>query len=485
MRPWGVVHRAKHGVLVALAAAWLAGCGSDRARAPEAAIVLPDTVTFAEHIAPVVWANCMPCHRPGQAGPFPLITYADVRKRAKMVAFMTGHRYMPPWPADTSYSRFLGERVLGARAIALIAKWVEQGAPPGDTAALPAPPVYPEGSMLGVPDAVVWLPDTFHVPGDNVDRFMIAKAPFVLERDTFLRAIEFVPGNRRIVHHMNGAMISYAPGAKRDPFAGSAYIDADRTTSRDAFELLLLANDDGTYPVLTPNMVNYLPGLSPPIYPPGIGGYAMKREGAFLMNTLHFGPSAHDTTDRSRFNLWFMPKAPERPLQEIQIGTLGITPVEPELVIPPNTVKTFHSSYTLPKPISVITINPHMHLLGRTFIAYAVTPANDTVPLVRINDWDFRWQYAYTFRHLLPLPKGATIHVYGTFDNTRANKSNPFDPPREVRAPRNGHMRTTDEMFQFFVNYVDQRPGDAAISLAPVGPAPSPSARPGGAATSR
>lgn len=343
---------------------------------------------------------------------------------------------------------------------------------------------------MGEPDAVVWLPDTFRIPGDNTDRFMIAKAPYVLPEDTFLRAIEFVPGNRRLVHHMNGAMLNYAAGAKKDPFEGETYVDADRTASRDAFEQLRLPNDDGTYPELTPNAVNHLPGLAPVFYPAGIGGYRIKREGAFLMNTLHYGPSARDTVDRSRFNLWFMPKAPERPVQEIQIGTLGITPVVPPLVVPPDTVMTFQSSYTLPKDISVLTINPHMHLLGRTFLAYAVTLFNDTIPLVRINDWDFRWQYAYTFPHMLHLPKGATIHVYGTFDNTRANKSNPFDPPREVRAPQNGHMRTTDEMFQFFVNYVDHRPGDEGISLAPADRAPSPpdacrDAHPGGAATSR
>jgi hypothetical protein len=428
---------------------------------------LPDTVTFAAHIAPLVWEHCMPCHRPGQAGPFPLISFADVRRKARTVRFMTEHRYMPPWPADTAYSRFLGERVLNAREIALIGRWVDQGLLAGDTVALPAPPIFPEGSLLGEPDAVVWLPDTFHIPGDGRDRFMVAKAPFELEQDTFLRAIEFVAGNRRALHHMNGAMVGYPTGARRDVHAGSAHIDAERTTTPDAYAALALANDDGTYPTLTPNMVNYLPGLMPAFYPPGIGGYAIKRKGAFLMNTLHYGPSLRDTIDRSRFNLWFMPAPPERPLREIQIGTRGMTPVVPELIIPPNTVKTFHSSYTLPQAISVLTINPHMHLLGRSLIAYAVTGEQDTIPLVRIPDWDFRWQYAYTFSHMLHIPKGATIHVFGTFDNTTANKSNPYSPPREARAPRDGHMRTTDEMFQFFVNYVDHRPGDDTISLAP------------------
>lgn len=449
----------------------LASCsGTDAKPEPGLPVVagLPDTVTFAD-IAPLMRANCMPCHREGQAGPFPLVSYNDLKRKAKTARKMVLGRWMPPWPADTAYSRFVGVRALNARQIALFIKWVDQGGILGDTSALPPLPVYPEGSILGTPDAVVWLPDTFHIPGDNRDRFMIAKAPFELPRDTFLRAVEFVPGNRRYVHHMNGAMVTYAPGAKKAPLAFSGYIDSDSTRSIDAYGDLHLQNDDGTWPPLTPNMVNYLPGLSPPMYPPGIGGWRVGREGAFLMNTLHYGPSLRDTIDRSHFNLWYSATPPQRPMRELAMGTLGDSPVVPELVIPPDTVMTFRSAFKLPKAISVLTINPHMHLLGKRFLAYAVTPANDTIHLVRINDWDFRWQYAYTFRHLLVLPKGTVIHLEAVMDNTSANRNNPYDPPRTARAPLNGHMRTTDEMLQFFVNYVDYRPGDERISLEPSG----------------
>jgi hypothetical protein len=442
------------------------GTGSESANDPKVPVVagLPDTVTFAD-IAPIMRANCMPCHREGQAGPFPLVSYNDLKRKAKTARKMVLGRWMPPWPADTAYSRFVGERALTARQIALFAKWVDQGVVLGDTSALPPLPVYPEGSLLGKPDAVVWLPDTFHIPGDNRDRFIIAKAPFVLTRDTFLRAVEFVPGNRRFVHHMNGAMVTYPPGGKKEPLQPSGYIDSDSTKSIDAYGELHLQNDDGSWPPLTPNLVNYLPGLSPPMYPPGIGGWRIGREGAFLMNSLHYGPSMRDTVDLSRFNLWFSATPPERPMRELAMGTLGDSPVVPELLIPPDTVMTFRSEFKLPKAISVLTINPHMHLLGKRFLAYAVTPANDTIHLIRINDWDFRWQYAYTFRNMLVLPKGAVIHVEAVMDNTAANRNNPYDPPRTARAPLTGHMRTTDEMLQFFVNYVDSRPGDETIAL--------------------
>ena len=461
----------KHASLLLLVVLVLSSCAPPQAEEKAEGHPLPDTVTFTDHIAPLIWRNCTPCHRPGQAGPFSLITYDDVRRKAKTIRLVTTKHYMPPWPADTSYSRFLGERMLDARAIALIAKWVDQGALAGDLSRSAAPPQYPEGSLLGEPDAVVWLSDTFQIPGDGRDHFIIAKAPFELVRDTFLRAIEFVPGNRRLVHHMNGALINYAEGAKQDVFAGAHYLDAEERSGVDAFSALGLANDDGSWPALVPNAVNYLPGLSPLLLPDGIGGLVVKKRGAFLLNSVHYGPSPRDTTDRSRFNLWFAKGPPERPLQEIPMGS-NHTAIEPRLHLMPGEVKSFQTSYTLEKDISAVTINPHMHLLGKSFVAYAVTPANDTIPLIRINDWDFRWQYAYTLPHLLPLQKGSVIHVIGTFDNTAKNPDQPFDPPRAITGSDSRFMRTTDEMLQFFITYIDWKEGDEAITLAPADPAP-------------
>ena len=149
------------------------------------------------------------------------------------------------------------------------------------------------------------------------------------------------------------------------------------------------------------------------------------------------------------------------------MGSLGVAPVHPSLHLDPGQVATFHSQYRLRTAISVLSVNPHMHLLGRKFLAYAVTEIGDTIPLVRINDWDFRWQFVYTFPHIVVLPKGATIHVYGTFDNTAESPQQPFDPPREVIGSDSPFMRTTDEMLQFFITYIDHQEGDERINLAP------------------
>ncbi|MCC6400686.1 MAG: hypothetical protein IT227_07980 [Flavobacteriales bacterium] len=439
----------------------LPGCGP--ADPVDAVKDLPDTVTFAAHIAPLVRTHCMPCHSPGHAGPFALTTYDEVRRKARTVRHVTRERYMPPWPADTAYSRFIGERVLTARQIALIGRWVEQGMPPGDTTSMPPMGPVSEAAALGPPDLVVPVPGAYTVPGDGRDRFIIAKAPFELPRDTFLRAVAFVPGDRRAVHHMNGALINYPEGAKADVFAGSAYLDAEQQGGPAAFARLGLANDDGSWPPLVPSAVNYLPGLAPLVLPDGFGGLYLARKGAFLLNTVHYGPSDREAVDRSAFHLWFAPHAPERPLQELALGSTH-TPVVPPLHLAPGEVRTFSTRLTVPKAISVLSVNPHMHLLGTRFTAYALR-GTDTIPLVRIRDWDFRWQYAYTFRRPVVLLPGDVIVAEGSFDNRAENPHQPFDPPREVRGSDSRFMRTTDEMFQFFLTYVDRKEGDETVEL--------------------
>ncbi len=445
---------------------WMASCEDPTRPSPDSReeVPLPDTVTFAEHIAPIVWNNCMPCHRPGSAGPFSLISYRDVAKRTKMVAHVTGTRYMPPWPADPSYRHFAGERVLTQHEIDLIAKWHQQGAPEGNPDLLAPPPVYPKGSMFGEPDLVVEMKEAFPIKGDNTDRFLFMKLPFEIPQDTFIKAIEFVPGNRKAVHHMNGHLIRFDPKKKEDVFQDEWVVDREKVPVQQAYPRMGLLHDDGSYPELTPLVCNYLPGVTPTMYPEGIGGYKMGQKGAFLLNDLHYGPLGADTSDQSRFNVFFAQKPPKRPTMELQMGTLGISDIVPPLVIPPDTVMTFRTKAVIRQDVSLLTINPHMHLLGKSFLAYAVTPAQDTVPLIRIPEWDFRWQYFYTFEHLLHLPKGTVVEVEAVYDNTIDNPNNPFYPPRTV-AERDGSMRTTDEMLQCILTFVPYQPGDEDLDL--------------------
>ncbi|MGZ6520145.1 MAG: c-type cytochrome, partial [Bacteroidia bacterium] len=131
----------------------------------------PEQVTYSDQIAPIIYKNCTSCHRPGEAGPFNLLTYRDAVSRGKLIKFVTQSRFMPPWPADASYTHFIDEKVLTKEEIDLIASWADQGFPVGDSTKIPKPPVFPEGSQLGKPDLVIKLRDVYKIKGNGQDLF--------------------------------------------------------------------------------------------------------------------------------------------------------------------------------------------------------------------------------------------------------------------------------------------------------------------------
>lgn len=420
--------------------------------------------TFAE-VAPVIYKNCMPCHRPGESGPFSLLSYEDAKKNAKKIKFVTQTRYMPPWPADPDYSHFIGERILSADEIGLIKAWVDEGCMKGDEKNIPAAPEFFTGSFFGKPDTVIRMLQAVPIKGNGTDHFYIVKFPLQLTADTFVRYFEFVPDKRKLAHHINGHLINYEPGKKKNIYAGIPYMLDEYKNYAEAFKTMGVLNDDASFPALTPNTVYYLPGFEPPVYPDGIGGYALNKQSVTLLKSIHYGPSPADTKDSSYINVFYGPR-PKRPIKETQLGTFGVSKIEPELILQPNQVQTFHTQATVGNDISILSVNPHMHLLGKSFLAYAITPANDTIHLIRINKWDFRWQYYYTYKHPVRIPARSTIYVFGTFDNTDKNPFNPFHPPRIVTQGEGVRsMQTTEEMLQFIFTYLPYQAGDENIDL--------------------
>ena len=426
---------------------------------------IPDHVTFTEHVAPILYDKCTVCHRPEGSAHFPLVTYEDARKNAGAIAYVVKEHIMPPWPADPHYTEFVGQRLMTEKEIKILEQWAE-AALEGPADKKPSLPWYPVGSEIGTPDLRIPVPP-FFLKANSLDRFLLVKVPFELPADTFASLIEFIPGNRNVVHHVNGDMVKYDFGKKKDVFAGERIVDVahDTALQLQAYQKLGLPNDDDSYPLLQKSVVNYLPGVVGQKYPEGIGGYKLPRKGVFLLNDLHYGfTNKDDITDSSYINIFFSKTPPSRPVMEFQLGTLGVSPVEPDLIIQPNTVKNVSSRFTVPFDISVLTINPHMHLLGRSFKAYALQSGGDTIRLISIPKWDFNWQYFYTFRKIVKIPKGSTIVAEGVYDNTKKNMNNPFSPPQLVR-DRDGSMKATDEMFQFIITYLPYQPGDENISL--------------------
>lgn len=423
----------------------------------------PEKLTFTQHIAPILYKNCVLCHRSDGIAPFSLITYKDVWRKKKTIVDVTQRGFMPPWLADPNYSHFVGERILTKEEKLMLKLWVKNGANEGPKSALPKLPKFPNGSLLGTPDLTLFL-DSILLEAHGQDLFLTVKIPFKIQNDTFVRAVEFVPGNGNNVHHMNGHLLNYLPLKKENVFEGIRVANLQATDYDQQFINLKLWNDDISEPERVHSAVNYLPGVYPVLYPEGIGGFKINKNGAFVANDIHYGPSHRAMFDKSRINVFYAAKPPTRPTFELMLGTNGQSEIIPPLVIPPNRIITCRTKGTVPEDISVLTINPHMHLLGTSFKAFGLTPQGDTIKLIRIPRWDFRWQYFYTFQKPVKLPKGTTIIVEGVFDNTIDNPNNPNNPPKTVSDKR-GSMKTSDEMFQFIITWMPYRAGDEKIVL--------------------
>jgi hypothetical protein len=315
----------------------------------------------------------------------------------------------------------------------------------------------------------VWF-DSILISGNSRDKFFIATLPIELGEQKYVRAMEFLPNENNLVHHMNGRLLNYKEDKKASITAGQRILNLEVAEVEYVrqFNNLKLINDDGTRPEQINSAVNYLPGVQAQLYPEGIGGFTMHKKSILIADDIHYGPIPQDKWDHSRVNIFFSKTPPKRPIREVMLGTNGASKIIPPLVIPPGKITKHISFLKIPEDISVLTINPHMHLLGKSFKAYALTPTQDTIRLISIPRWDFRWQYFYTFPKMLKIPAGSVVYVEAEYDNTSENQNNPYNPPQEIRERLdNGGagMRTTDEMLQFIVTWLPYQVGDENVSL--------------------
>jgi len=181
---------------VVLALPWSVGVRAQQGSpAPAAAI------TFNRDVAPILFGNCVTCHRPGEVAPFSLLTYDDARRRARLIATAVSSHVMPPWQPDSGEDEFEGDRRLSRSEIATLVRWADEGAVEGEPAQRPVPPVFTPGWQLGSPDLVLTMPEPFAVPADGPDVFRNFVLPIPLSDRRYIRALEFRPGNPRALHH--------------------------------------------------------------------------------------------------------------------------------------------------------------------------------------------------------------------------------------------------------------------------------------------
>ncbi len=396
--------------------------------------------TWHEDISCIVHTHCAPCHYEGGPGHFSLATYEAAQWMRNEIKSATQTGYMPPWPPDPEYRSLAHERLLTQDEIDLIAAWADAGGPEGDPAnALPPPPL-PGAWQIPQPD-LTSIMEEYLIPSSTTDNYRC----FVLEidnpTDRFITELEVVPGNREMVHHVL---------VFQDTTGQASILDQN--------EMGPGYSSFGGIGVPSAKLIGiWVPGADPFSTPAGMGIplYA----GADIVVQVHYPANSTPELDSTRVNLKLTTSPFTRPLSIDPILDHLITITNGPLVIPPNEVRTFHAQYTTTFPATITAIGPHSHLLGQRMWSFAIVPGGDTIPLIDIPDWDFRWQDVYSFRQPIHLPTGSTVHGYATYDNTANNPNNPNNPPQWVWLGES----TTDEMMLFYFAWTYGFPSDVNI----------------------
>lgn len=401
-------------------------------------------VNWAEDVAPILYKHCVQCHRPDGIGHFSLVGYDDAFTYRYSIQDATEAKRMPPWKADPTYRHFADENLLSDAQIQTIKSWVAQDAPPGDLAQAPAPPAFPTGdSQIGAPDQVLRTPT--YTMAASEDEYRCFVIPNGLTQTAFLRGLEIIPGNHMAVHHV----LVFEDTTKQ-----ARALDAQ--TPEPGY-----ANFGGTGVQGSRLVGAWVPGIRPELLPPNMG--FKLTPGADLIVQVHFPGSAFGMTETTTMNLFFTPT--NQGIREVFNNPL-INHYPPSLenfplYIPANSVKTYHAKYKAPVSGSLLSVAPHMHLIGQKIECFGITPQGDTLKFIRINDWDFHWQGGYKFQKVQKIPFGTTIHAYATYDNTSNNDQNPNNPPQLVTQGE----ATADEMMLVFFTYMAYQPGDENIVL--------------------
>ncbi|MCB9870610.1 MAG: tetratricopeptide repeat protein [Planctomycetes bacterium] len=410
------------GVLLAA----VAGCSSEGA-APEPGA----TPTFTRDVAPIVFTHCAPCHRPGEPTPFTLLSYDDVRRKAKQIARVTARRLMPPWLPLPGHIPLVGARRLTDAHIDTLRRWVEAGTPEGDARDLPPLPTWPRGWQLREPDLVVTLPEPFALPAKGPDVFRNFVVPVQVASRRFVAAVEIRPGSRAVHHAI--LQVDRTLGSRR----------RDAQDEGPGFAGMSMASSeppDGHF-------LGWTAGKRVLPAPPGMAWRLFP--GSDLVLQLHLTPTGKPEQVAPRIGLFFTDEPPRSMPQPIVLFSEAID-------IPPGDAEyRVRDAFTLPAPVRVFGVYPHAHYLCRSMRGFVRLPDGAQRTMFEIAAWDFDWQDDYRFVAPLDLPAGAVIEFEYRFDNSSANPGNPSDPPRRVRFGQ----ESRDEMATLTVMAV---PRDAA-----------------------
>lgn len=414
-------------VLIAAPVALLAMAGlatdsdNGNTEAPASAAPPLSKVNYAEHVAPILNAHCVECHRPGEVAPFSLIGYDNARKWSKMASKVTDTRLMPPWKAVHGFDEFLDENRLSPMEIETIKRWDAAGAPRGNPKKEPATPKFSGEWPIGQPDVIVEPEKEFKLGPEGSDVYRNFVMNYDFKEPVYVTAMAVRPGNPRIVHHVIAFL---------DQSGSAVRLAAKQTDGQPGYSTF---GGPGFLP--SGSLGGWAPGYRTRQTPPGT---AFKIEpGTKLVLQVHYHRTGKEEEDKTRVGLYFS-KTPVK--DEIHLSWM----LNPFLRIPAG--ESNHKMvYTkeIRQDITLYSVLPHMHLLGKSMKAWVEMPDGSEKPIIYIDRWDFNWQLAYMLKEPLHIPHGSKIHIEAFYDNSKDNPNNPSSPPKLVSFGE----QTTDEMF--------------------------------------
>lgn len=405
---------------LALAALTLSGCSRPPLPAP----------TFAGDVAPILYANCVGCHRPGQSAPFSLLTYDDARPRAEHIAAAVESRFMPPWLPDRDAPGFIGERRLTDAQIAIIKSWADRGASAGDLAQLPSPPALTITWEYGTPDAVATPPQPYTLAAGGHDVYRNLVIPFDTTTARYVKAMEFRPGSAPVHHAV--IRVDRSRASRADD-------GRDGQPGFDGMAAGGVQDPDGHF-------LGWAPGRGPIVAPAGLPW--MLSPGTDLVVELHLMPAALPLAVQPTVGLYFTDTPPRQQPVMIIMGSKGID------IAAGQSDYWIEDRYTLPVDVEVLSLYPHAHYLGREMDVRAIAPDGRSRSLLHIRRWSFNWQQDYRFVTPIALSRGTTIVMRYSYDNSGRPGG---DPPRRVTWGPQSH----DEMGNLGVQVTTRSVADA------------------------
>jgi hypothetical protein len=384
---------------------------------------------WSNDVAKIVYENCASCHRENGIAPFRLTTFQDAVNHASGIANSISLGIMPPWTPDPNYKSFAHQRVMNQTDKNTVLQWIANNTPSGDLRFAPPAPTYNSVSQIS-PNLSVSTP-TYTVT-TNDDEYRNFEIPSGLLVTNFAKAIEVIPGNPQIVHHV--------------------LVFEDNSTNP-----INPTSIGGTGSSASKLLFGYTPGSQAYFTPVGTG--LKLNANTRIIVQIHYAPGSIGMIDNTTVNF----KTTTTTLREIYVAPVlhHNSMMDGPLFIPANQTRTFNEQYIIPFDATLLYVFPHMHRIGKSIQSYGITPLGQNIPFVNIPEWEFHWQDNFVFPNALKVPSGTTLRATAFYDNTLNNADNPNNPPINVSLGEG----TNDEMMLVFFAFLPYQAGDENLII--------------------